>query len=255
MNAIFLEKLFIRVRHGLMFAVLTLFGFSIPTATRAGEDTGFIYKSIGEEGKPAIVMAHDWFGESGYYREFAERLAGEGFSVFAMDLYGGKPGGTTHAEAWALLKDMSDAAADRVLDMGIAEAAKVSDTVFTIGFSMGAPFTFRAAIRHADVIDGAIIFYGDPVLDPEELKKLGGPVLAIFGSADGTYGDTKAADIAARLSKAADEAGKLAEIFIFPGAAHAFAQPLFNAGKTYDPVAAETAWTLTMDFIQRLTKP
>ena len=35
------------------------------------------------------------------------------------------------------------------------------------------------------------------------------------------------------------------------GAAHAFAQPLFNQGKTYDPIAAETAWMLSEGFLRR----
>lgn len=42
-----------------------------------------------------------------------------------------------------------------------------------------------------------------------------------------------------------------AEVFIYPGAEHAFAQPLFNRGKTYDPVAAEVAWRLSEDFLKR----
>jgi len=53
------------------------------------------------------------------------------------------------------------------------------------------------------------------------------------------------------FAKAADAAGVGAEIYIYPGAAHAFAQPLFNQGRTYDPIAAQTAWRLTEDFLRR----
>jgi len=42
-----------------------------------------------------------------------------------------------------------------------------------------------------------------------------------------------------------------AEVYLYPGADHAFAQPLFNAGRTYDPVAADVAWRLTEDFLKR----
>jgi dienelactone hydrolase len=42
-----------------------------------------------------------------------------------------------------------------------------------------------------------------------------------------------------------------AEVYLYPGADHAFAQPLFNAGRTYDPVAAEVAWRLSEDFLKR----
>ena len=76
---------------------------------------------------------------------------------------------------------------------------------------------------------------------------LGGSALLIVGSADGT----SAAEDALAFSKAADAAGAGAEVYIYPGAAHAFAQPLFNQGRTYDPVAADVAWRLSDDFLKR----
>jgi carboxymethylenebutenolidase len=79
------------------------------------------------------------------------------------------------------------------------------------------------------------------------LKSLQGPVFLVVGSADGAT----AAENAAAFSKAADAAGEAAEVYVYPGAAHAFAQPLFNEGKTYDSIAAETAWRLSEDFLTR----
>ena len=111
---------------------------------------------------------------------------------------------------------------------------------------MGAPFALSAAVRHASVVKAASIFYGETINEPEQLSSLGGPVLLVVGSKDGN-----AADNAAAFSKAADTAGKFAEIYIYPGAHHAFAQPLFNAGETYDAAAAEVAWKLATDFLQR----
>jgi dienelactone hydrolase len=40
-------------------------------------------------------------------------------------------------------------------------------------------------------------------------------------------------------------------VYVYPGASHAFAQPLFNEGRTYDPMAAEVAWRLSEDFLRR----
>lgn len=42
-----------------------------------------------------------------------------------------------------------------------------------------------------------------------------------------------------------------ADVYIYPSADHAFAQPLLNAGKTHDPVAADVAWRLSEDFLKR----
>jgi len=74
-----------------------------------------------------------------------------------------------------------------------------------------------------------------------------GLVLLVVGSKDGP----SAAENALRFSQATDAAGRGAEVYVYPGAAHAFAQPLFNEGRTFDPVAAETAWRLSEDFLKR----
>jgi len=39
--------------------------------------------------KPAILIAHEWWGCNEYAQGRAEQLAGEGFVALAMDLYGG----------------------------------------------------------------------------------------------------------------------------------------------------------------------
>jgi len=91
-----------------------------------------------------------------------------------------------------------------------------------------------------------VLWYGDTTKDRDRLGNLGGPVLLVAGSKDGS-----ALDDSAAFAKAADSAGSAAEVYLYPGVVHAFAQPLFNQGKTYDPVAAETAWRITEDFLTR----
>jgi carboxymethylenebutenolidase len=71
--------------------------------------------------------------------------------------------------------------------------------------------------------------------------------LLIVGSHDGP----SAAESSLAFSKAADAAGVGAEVFVYPGAEHAFAQPLFNQGRTYDPAATRVAWQLSESFLKR----
>ena len=115
-----------------------------------------------------------------------------------------------------------------------------------MGFSMGAKHALAAALRNHSVRT-TVLWYGETIRDAEKLKQLAGPVLLVVGSRDGR----SAAEDSAAFSRAADAAGVGAEVFIYPGAEHAFAQPLFNQGKTFDPVAAEAAWRLSEDFLQR----
>jgi carboxymethylenebutenolidase len=193
-----------------------------------------------------IVLVHDWFGVSPFYRETISRLADSGYSVAAVDLYDGASA-TTHQEAWKLMSALDQSVAAEKVDAAVAllqERGFVAQAVF--GFSMGAPIALGASLRHGDVVKASVLFYGDTINDPERLAGLGGPVLLVVGSKDGD-----AAAAAATFSQATDAAGKLAEVFIYPGAHHAFAQPLFNQGATYDADAAEVAWRLARDFFKR----
>lgn len=191
-----------------------------------------------------ILLVHDWFGVSPFYQEAAERLAKNGYRVFAVDLYEGQSA-TTHADAWKLMQALDGNLAAVKIDLALAELQEPNRKIAIMGFSMGSVHAFQAALRN-DVIKTTVIWYGDTVRDAAALKELNGPVLALFGSKDGS-----AADDAAEFSKAADAAGKLGEIWVYPGAHHAFAQPLFNEGSTYDAVATAAAWKLTENFLAR----
>jgi carboxymethylenebutenolidase len=114
---------------------------------------------------------------------------------------------------------------------------------------MGVKHALAAALRNSSV-RATVLWYGETPKDPNQIRALNGPVLLIDGSKDGS----SALEDTLAFAKAADLAGACAEIYIYPGAAHAFAQPLFNQGKTYDPVAAQAAWGLTEDFLSRRLK-
>ena len=213
--------------------------------TTSLDDTVTVYVSGPEDADAAIVLVHDWFGVSPFFREAIARLGSLGYRAIGVDLYDGHRA-TTHKEAGALMGAVDQERAEIKIDAAIAAAQRPGRRFAMMGFSMGAKFAVRAAIRNGDQVKATVIFYGGTVDDPQLLKDIGGPVLAVYGSRDGN-----AADAAATFSKAADEAGAAAEIYIYPGAVHAFAQPLFNQGKTYDPVATSVAWLLAENFFDR----
>lgn len=191
-----------------------------------------------------IVLVHDWFGVTPAYSQAVERLAKDGYRVVAVDLYDGHHG-ATHDEAGALMKAVDAGQASEKVDAAIRSLGDRPRKIAVMGFSMGAKFAFAAALRNKTV-GATVIWYGETVNDPASLATLSGPALLVVGSKDGS-----AADNAAAFSKAADAAGAKAEIHIYPGEEHAFAQPLFNQGRTYDAVAAESAWRLSEDFLKR----
>lgn len=203
-----------------------------------------VYMDGPTDAKAGIVLVHDWFGVSPAYLGAAERLAKQGYRVVAVDLYGGRHA-TTHEEAGTLMNAVDATVAGEEVDAAIRLLADRPRKLAIMGFSMGARPAFAAALRNK-AIAATVIWYGETVNDAARLKNLSGPALLVVGSKDGS-----AADNAAAFSKAADTAGAKAEIHIYPGDEHAFAQPLFNQGRTYDAVAAESAWHLSEDFLQR----
>jgi carboxymethylenebutenolidase len=198
-----------------------------------------------QNARKGVVLVHDWFGISPFYTDAAERLAKQGYRVLAVDLYGGRHA-TTHEEAGKLLGSLRDDVAGREIDAAIQWLGESDRPVAVMGFSMGAKHALAAALRNTSV-RATVLWYGETIKDPDQLRQLSGPALLIVGSRDGQ----SAAENSAAFSEAADKAGVDAEIYIYPRADHAFAQPLFNAGKTYDPVAAGVSWLLTENFLER----
>jgi len=175
----------------------------------------------------------------------ADRLGQLGYRVVAVDLYGGRRA-TTHEQASALLGAVHDDLAARELDAAVRFSSEGGRKVAVFGFSMGVKHALSAALRNSSV-RATVLWYGETVKDPDVLRRLAGPALLVVGSHDGP----SAADGASAFSKAADAAGVGAEVYVYPGADHAFAQPLFNQGKTYDPVATKVTWELTESFLSR----
>jgi carboxymethylenebutenolidase len=231
-----------------LFALLAtspLFAKTTPETLHTSSGSFNVYVAGPNDARKGIVLVHDWFGVSPAYLGATERLAKLGYRVVAVDLYDGRHA-TTHEEAGALLDSLDAHLAAQKIDAAIQSLETRPRNLAVMGFSMGAKHALSAALRN-EQIRATLLWYGETVNDPHDLKTLHGPVLLVVGSADGAT----AGENAAAFSKAADMAGAAAEIYLYPGAAHAFAQPLFNQGKTYDPIAAETAWRLSEDFLRR----
>lgn len=235
----------------LWVALLSLFGASAivaapkPVTLSTASSVSFVSYVAGPQGAgKCVVLVHDWFGVTPFYTDAAEHLARQGYCVVAVDLYNGHSV-TTHDEASALLGTLDADVAGEKIDAAIKSLGDRPRKIAVMGFSMGARHALAAALRNKSV-RATVLWYGDTSKDADRLANLSGPVLVVAGSKDGS-----AVDDSARFVKTADAAGSAAEVYVYPGAVHAFAQPLFNQGKTYDPVAAEAAWKITEDFLNR----
>jgi len=215
---------------------------------------------------PGVVMIHDVWGLSAHTRDYASRLANEGFAVLAIDLYRrARPEKIEDPGKW--MRALSD---PQVLgDLGeaarfLAARPETNGRVGVLGFCMGGMYALMAAC--ADLgFAASVPFYGllshahgilhdaaglDPATKPHEpiamASELRCPLLAFFGDQDTFIPLEDVRKLEAALSRARSGAG--AEIVVVPGAGHAFMND--TRPDAYRPEAAADAWRRTVAFLR-----
>lgn len=195
---------------------------------------------------PGLIVIHEWWGLNDNVRDEAGRLAAEGYVVLAVDLYGGKLA-TQPPAAMKLSQELTAnpgpaeenlRAAYRYLDK-VEKAPRIG----TIGWCLGGRWSLRAALLFPDQIDATVIYYGSVKVTDAELATLRMPILGLFGSKDRVVPLPTVTAFEAALQRL----GKKADIRVYEGADHAFANP---SGTAYDAPAAEDAWRRTTAFLK-----
>jgi carboxymethylenebutenolidase len=117
---------------------------------------------------------------------------------------------------------------------------------------MGGLESLHANLSDPKAVSASVIIYGFGFdkIDTRQLDKLKSPVLVIAGSED-----TGATQAAINFLAAMKAARRSCEIFVYPGADHGYAQPLFNEGKNYNPEAVRVTWILVEDFLASHLRP
>ncbi|MCK6459958.1 MAG: dienelactone hydrolase family protein [Planctomycetes bacterium] len=197
----------------------------------------------GEPPFPAVIVIHEWWGLTGHIQHWADRLAADGFAALAVDLYGGKVA-DNRDDAMRYMKGVDAANAQATLKRAHAflkEDARVKAARRgCMGWCFGGAWTLKHAMATPD-LDAAIMYYGQPVLDPAELKAIRAPLLGIFGNRDKSIPPEKVD----AFGKALAEAGVKHRILSYD-ADHAFANP---SGGRYDETAAAAAWAEARAFL------
>ncbi|NOJ99053.1 dienelactone hydrolase family protein [Corallococcus sp. CA049B] len=197
---------------------------------------------------PAVIVIHEWWGLNEHVQAWADRLAAEGYAALAVDLYHGKVG-TNPDEALALVKAVDGDQATKTLLAAHAflkgdpriQAVRTG----SIGWCFGGGWSLRTAMAIPE-LSAAVIYYGHPVTDPQQLSTIKAQVLGIFGTKDKSIPP----ETVQAFEKALDEAGVRSRIVEYD-ADHAFANP---SGARYDERSAASAWAETSAFLARTLK-
>jgi carboxymethylenebutenolidase len=209
--------------------------------------TGYLATPEGGRG-PGVVVIQEWWGLVPHIEDVCDRLAAEGFTALAADLYHGET--TTEP----------DEAAKRMMAMDIQDAARhlggavtwllgsehtTGDGVGTLGFCMGGGLALLLASLRPEV-RACVVYYGvAPWPDAQpDVSRIRAAVLGHFGERDHSAGH----DVVDPLVERLREAGVEVEVHWYDGD-HAF----FNDTRpeVYAPEAAQRSWELTVRFLHR----
>ncbi len=219
---------------------------TVTYATVEGNDvSGYLAKPKDGEGPlSGIIVIHEWWGLNDNIRTMAEKLAGEGYTALAVDLYGGQIAQDADGAQQLMQAAMQNVeAANQNLREAYAylEAEQQAPRIGTIGWCFGGGWSLNTALLLPDRVDATIIYYGRLVTDPERLEALQMPILGIFGAEDSGI----PVEMVEEFGQALDTLEKDASIHIYEGAEHAFANP---SGTRYKADAATDAWEKTLAF-------
>lgn len=199
---------------------------------------------------PALVVIHEWWGLDEHIKAMTDRLAGEGYVALAVDMYNGSVA-TTPDSAQVFMRrvmgNRDDATAMLTTAVNWLETEKAAPSMGVIGWCFGGAWSLNTALAVPEKIDATVIYYGNLNTDPAALDRLDMPILGIFGAED------QGIPVASvnRFETVLDSLGKDADIHIYEGANHAFAN---SSGGNYHAEAAADAWEKTVAFLNQHLK-
>lgn len=205
--------------------------------------------------RPAVLVAHQWAGQSDAERSAADRLAGLGYVGFALDVYGKGSRGQPGTDNSHLMKPfMEDRAGLRARLLAAVDAARAHEAVdperiAVIGYCFGGLCALDMARANAPGLRGAVSFhgmFGRPDLGPQ--SPIRASVLVLHGWDDPMAPPQDVLALSAELT----DAGADWQLHAYGHAVHAFTNPAANArdrGLAYDEKAARRSWAAAESFL------
>lgn len=201
-----------------------------------------------QERRPAgaVILIHEWWGLNDNMVRTAERLAGEGYVVLAVDMYRGRSASAPE-QARGLMQEAMEEPSALMENIRAAHGFLTSRhsrlRVALMGYCFGGALTLEAAIELPDLFEATVVYYGRVTQDEARLARIDAPMLGIFAEDDGGI----AAEDVRAFGDAMERVGNDLSLRIYANVGHAFANP---SGNAYQADAAAAAWQRTLSFLR-----
>jgi carboxymethylenebutenolidase len=203
------------------------------------DKTAKAYLAAPENGGPGVLVLHAWWGLKPFFQQVCDRLAEQGFTALAPDLYQTRVAQTIdEAKALLGLRDLDlmgdavKAAKDHLVSLNPGKPIGV------LGFSMGAEWSLIVAANEPDVA-AAVLFYGPGEVD---FTKVRAKVLGHFAEMD----EWEDMDFIKAMEKDMKAAGVDVTLYFYPNAGHWCVE---EDRPEYNAEAAKLAWERTFQFL------
>ena len=202
-------------------------------------------------GGPGVLVLQEWWGLVPQMKGVCDRLADEGFTALAPDLYHGEMAEHTEMDkAGELMTSLPPARAARdmsaAIDFLLDHEACSTATAGVVGFCMGGLLTLRIAALEGGRVSAAVPFYGAPLGDDTlDWGNLSARVEGHFAAVDDFFPPDACEALAAELRGM----GKDVTFHVYPGTGHGFGN-WENPLGTYDEAAWRTAWDRSLAFLR-----
>ena len=195
---------------------------------------------------PGIIVIHERWGLDDGTRALAERLAGQGYVVLAVDLFGGKASRDLSEARNYMVQvvenpDLAEQNIRQAYEFLASSAG--APRIGALGWSFGGNWALNTAMMYPDDLAAAVIYYGQVTDNAERLAPVNTPILGIFGEND--RGVT--VDAVRGFEDVLEELEKNYRIEVYSGVGHAFAD---QSGNNYNPTVAEQAWVEVIAFLE-----
>jgi dienelactone hydrolase len=200
--------------------------------------------------QPAVMIIHDWDGLGEYEKKRALMLAGEGYAVFAADLYGQgiRPAALEDkkARSGALYSDRDEMQARILGGLETMRSMEWVDpkNIVVMGYCFGGSATLELARAGADVRGFVSVHGGLDTPKGQDYSRVQAPILILHGSRD----DVAPMNDVGKLAAAMDHDNVDFRMDIVGGARHAFS---VWSGDRYSAQADLASWSALKAFLSQ----
>jgi carboxymethylenebutenolidase len=203
------------------------------------------YLAQPEQGGPGVLVLHAWWGLTPFFKSVCDRLAAEGYTALAPDLYGGVTA-TTITEAQEALTNSSDVYIEAAVLGALEQIRSLPGVqpgrIGVIGFSMGAAWAIVLSTLAPADIKAAIVFYGAYAVD---FNRSQAAYQGHFAEVD----EWEPTEGVQQMLAEMNAARRPAELHTYPGTGHWFFED--DRPQAFDPKAAALAWERSLAFLAK----